>query len=138
MVIKTFKTLSRFELCLWLGSCALIIISFISAGEFDLWVLITSLVGATALIFMAKGEPLGQILTVLFSLFYGYVSFTFQYWGEMITYLGMTMPMAVWSTITWIKNPAENGKEVEIQKLTLKHIFLLTFFGVLVTAAFYY
>lgn len=34
----------------------------------------------------------------------------FHYWGEMITYLGMTMPMAIWSTITWLKNPATNGK----------------------------
>lgn len=26
----------------------------------------------------------------------------------MITYLGMTLPMAVWSTVTWLKNPASN------------------------------
>lgn len=46
------------------------------------------------------------------------------------------MPMAIWSTITWIRNPAENGEEVAIQKLTLKHVFLLIFFGVLVTVVF--
>ena len=48
------------------------------------------------------------------------------------------MPMAIWSTITWIRNPAENGKEVAIQKLTQKHIFLILFFSVLVTTVFWY
>ena len=139
MVIKTFKTLSRFELCLWLGSCALIIISFISAGEFDLWVLITSLVGATALIFMAKGEPLGQILTVLFSLFYGYVSFTFQYWGEMITYLYMSAPAALAATISWLKNPFEKGKtQVKIKRITAIHWIVLSILSIAVTIIFYF
>ena len=54
-----------------------------------------------------------------------------------MTYLGMTMPMAVWSTITWIKNPSESGKEVEIQRLTKKHIFLLIVSGIAVTTLFY-
>lgn len=57
--------------------------------------------------------------------------------GEMMTYLGMTMPMAIWSTITWIKNPSESGKEVEIQKLTQKHILLLLVSGIVVTTLFY-
>ena len=139
MLLKTFKTLSKFELCLWLGSCALIIISFISAGDFDLWVLITSLVGATALIFMAKGEPLGQILTVLFSLFYGYVSFTFQYWGEMITYLCMSAPAALAATISWLKNPFEQGKtQVKIKKIAALHWIVLSVLSIAVTIIFYF
>ena len=56
----------------------------------------------------------------------------------MITYLGMTMPMAIWSTITWLKNPAKNGKEVAIQKLRLKHIVWLMLFGTITTIVFYY
>ena len=56
----------------------------------------------------------------------------------MITYLGMTMPMAIWSTITWLKNSAKNGKEVAIQKLRLKHIVWLMLFGTITTIVFYY
>lgn len=52
------------------------------------------------LIFNAKGNPAGQLLTVIFSLLYGSISFTFAYYGEMITYLGMTMPMASFAD-TW-------------------------------------
>ena len=74
---------------------------------------------------------------IIFSILYGIISWQFRYWGEMITYLGMTMPMAIWSTITWIQNPAEGGKVVEIQKLTKKHILLLVVSGIIVTAVFY-
>ncbi|MBE6731777.1 MAG: nicotinamide mononucleotide transporter [Ruminococcaceae bacterium] len=139
MLVKTFKTLNKFELTLWISSCLLIIISFISAGEFNIWVLLTSLIGATALIFMEKGEPLGQILTVVFSLFYGYVSFTFQYWGEMITYLCMSAPAALAATISWLRNPFEKGKtQVKIKKITLKHWIIITLSSIAVTFIFYY
>ena len=57
----------------------------------------------------------------------------------MITYLGMTMPMAVWSAITWFKNPSGgNSSEVAIQKLTRRHVIWLTVSTVLVTVVFYY
>ena len=42
---------------------------------------------------------------IVFSLLYGVVSFTFAYYGEMITYLGMTAPMALFALISWMRNP---------------------------------
>lgn len=74
----------------------------------------------------------------MFSILYAIISWKFRYWGEMITYLGMTLPMAIWSTITWLKNPSENGKEVAIQALTIRHIVALLLFGSVVTALFYF
>ena len=56
----------------------------------------------------------------------------------MITYLGMTMSMAVWSTITWLRNPSEeDGNVVEIQILNKKHIVCLVISGTIVTGIFY-
>lgn len=42
---------------------------------------------------------------ILFSLLYGLISFSFAYYGEMLTYLGMTAPMAVVSLVSWLRNP---------------------------------
>ena len=125
------------EWCLWLGSLFVIIISNILSGDIDMLTLVAACVGITSLIFAAKGNVWAQILMVVFSILYGIISWRFRYWGEMITYLGMTMPMAVWSTITWLRNPSENGKEVAIQRLTKKHIAGLVFFGTIVTIVFY-
>ena len=49
----------------------------------------------SALVFVSKGNPVGQILTIVFAVFYGIISFTYSYYGEMITYLGMSAPMAL-------------------------------------------
>ena len=95
-------------------------------------------IGVTALIFAAKGNVWSQILMTIFCILYAVISWRFCYWGEMITYLGMSLPMSVWSIITWAKNSSESGNSVAIQKLTLKHIAGLIMFGILITLIFYF
>lgn len=133
------KTLTKREWSIWLGSIIIVLISNLATKDFDLLTLVAALTGVTSLIFAAKGNVWGQVLMILFSILYGIISFRFCYWGEMLTYLGMTLPMAVWSTITWIKNPSENnGNEVQIQSLSKKHIVALCISGIIVTAVYYY
>lgn len=133
-----FKPLTKRDWILWIGSVGIVFISNFATAEFDILTLVAALIGVTSLIFAAKGNVWAQILMIVFSILYGIISFRFHYWGEMITYLGMTMPMAVWSTITWIRHPSkENGNEVEIQKLGRKHAVGLTISGVIVTGVFY-
>ena len=132
------QDLTKKEWLLWLGSLLIVILSNLVSGSVDVLTLVAVCVGITSLIFAAKGNVWAQILMIVFSILYGIISWRFRYWGEMITYLGMTMPMAVWSTITWIRNPSKNGNEVEIQRLNRKHIVGLSVFSVAVTAAFCY
>ena len=133
------KTLTKREWSIWLGSIIIVLISNLATKDFDLLTLVAALTGVTSLIFAAKGNVWGQVLMILFSILYGIISFRFRYWGEMMTYLGMTLPMAVWSTITWIENPSENnGNGVQIQSLSKKHIVALCISGIIVTAVFYY
>ncbi len=133
------KTLTKREWSIWLGSIIIVLISNLATKDFDMLTLVAAITGVTSLIFAAKGNVWGQVLMILFSILYGIISFRFRYWGEMMTYLGMTLPMAVWSTITWIENPSENnGNEVQIQSLSKKHIVALCISGIIVTAVFYY
>ena len=136
---NAIKTLTKREWIIWIASLIIVVISNAATKDFDLLTLVAAMTGVTSLIFAAKGNVWGQILMILFSILYGIISFRFRYWGEMITYLGMTLPMSVWSTITWIKNPSEkNGNEVQIQSLNRKHILSLIVSGIVVTAFFYY
>lgn len=133
------KELTKKEWTLWIASLAIVIVSNFLSPDVDWLTLMATIVGVTSLIFAAKGSVWAQILMVVFSILYGIISFRFRYWGEMVTYLGISMPMAVWSTVTWIKNPSkENGNEVKIQKLSWKNWALLTFFGAIVTGGFYF
>lgn len=134
--------LTAFERWLYGVSVTVIIVAFLgsapSAPE-DYMTLIASLVGATFLMLNAKGHVWGQILTVVFSVLYGILSYAMAYYGEMITYLGMTAPMAVISVISWARHPAEKGKhEVKVNHLHRREYFLLGGLSVLVTAVFYF
>lgn len=125
------------EKLIWICSLSIIAVTNILIGGFDFLTLIASCIGVTSLILAAKGNVWSQILMIIFSVLYGIISAQFHYWGEMITYLGMTMPMAIFSTITWLKNLSENGKEVKIQELKGQHIIILLLSSMLVTFLFY-
>lgn len=130
---------SKGEIILWGSSVLLIIASFLIFDRENYLTLIASVIGATALIFNAKGNPIGQILIVIFSVFYGIISFTFAYYGEMITYLGMTAPMAVAALISWLRNPYNgNRAEVEVNSLKIGEYVFMIALTVVVTVAFYF
>ena len=109
--IKSFLDyFTRFEKILWSVSVILILSTFIFLENNGVLTLIATLVGITALLFNAKGNPIGPLLIIVFSILYGIISFTFRYYGEMITYIGMSLPMAVVSLITWLRNPYKGKK----------------------------
>ena len=106
------------ELALWGSSVGLILLSFALFDRENWLTLAASLIGVTSLIFNAKGNPVGQALMVVFSLLYGVISWSFAYYGEMITYLGMTMPMAVVALVSWLRHPYKgNRAEVQVDRL---------------------
>ena len=132
------KTITKKEWTLWIGSVLVILFSNFVTGKVDFLMLVAALVGVTSLVLAAKGNLWAQILMIVFSILYAIISWQFRYWGEMITYLGMTLPMAVWSLITWRRNPSESGNEVAIRTLTRKQMVVLLLTGGLVTALFYH
>lgn len=137
--MKICSKLSKTELIIWLSSVILILISFLSVSQKDYLTLAASVIGATALIYVAKGEPLGQFLTIIFAVFYSVISVKFHYYGEMITYIGMTAPIALMSAVSWLKNPYEKGKsEVKISKLSKSKMILMIVLTALVTFVFYF
>ena len=133
------KYFSKTEALLWCFSVALIILSFCFFDRTNYLTLAASLIGVTSLIFNAKGNPFGQLLMVVFSLLYGIISFTFSYYGEMITYLGMTMPMAVFALISWLKNPYNGNKaEVKVNRIGKIETLLMWLLTIIVTIIFYF
>lgn len=136
-VKKSVQNLNRFEKCLWAFSVIIVMVSFLLAGSGDYMTLVASLIGVTALIFVAKGDVLGQILTIVFSVVYSIISLGFAYYGEMITYMGMSAPIAFMSVITWLKNPYCE-KQVKISHLRARSFVLLFILAGLVTWGFYY
>ncbi len=137
--MKYLRYFSPFEYILWGGSVLAVVLSFVLCKNHDYLNLAGSLLGATMLIFTSKGNVIGQFMAVVFAVFYGYVSFRMQYYGELITYVGMSAPMAVAAIVSWLRHP-HNGKrtEVKIGKLKLWEYPIILVLTAAVTAAFYF
>ena len=76
---------------------------------------------------------------IVFSVLYGIISWEKAYYGEMLTYLGMTAPMAVFALVSWIKNPYDGNKaEVKVNRLKGREYALMFLVSAAVTAGFYF
>ena len=137
--IKKIKYFSLTEIVLWCSSVVLIILSFVIFDRENYLTLAASLIGVTSLVFNAKGNPFGQFLMVIFSILYGIISFTFSYYGEMVTYLGMTMPMALFALVSWLRNPYNGNKsEVKVNSISRKETAFMWVLTAVVTVLFYF
>lgn len=133
-----FKRMTKREWALWFVSIAIVVMSNIMAGRVDALTLTATCIGVTSLIFAAQGNVWAPILMTIFCIQYAIISYRFRYWEEMFTYLFMSLPMSVWSIVTWLKN-ARNSSDgtVEIRKITRKGAGALVLCNVAVTIAFY-
>lgn len=136
-MIKSFRSLTKTEFIIWAASVAVVLVSNLVTGKADPITVAATLVGVTSLIFIAKGNVFGQFLTVVFSVLYAITSYRMRYYGEMITYLGMTLPSAIFATVSWIRHPYKQG-EVKISKMTPLKAFVMVFFTAAATAVFYF
>lgn len=130
---------TKTEIVLYLFSVIAIVVFYCIFDRENLLRLFASIVGVSALIINAKGNPLGQLLMVIFSIMYGIISYNFAYYGEMITYLGMSAPIALVAMIFWLKNPYKgNRSQVRINTIHKKEIILIIIITFIVTVGFYF
>lgn len=138
-MLSLLNYFTKGELILWLASLTVITVSFFIFDSSDYLSFAASLIGVTSLILNAKGNPIGQFLMVIFGIMYGMISYTFEYYGEMITYMGMTVPMAIVALISWMRNPYDGNKaEVKVNSINKREIIFLIFLTAVVTAVFYF
>jgi len=137
-IFKAFRTFTKFEWGLWIISITAIIGSFFWVGSGEIMKIIASCIGVTSLIFIAKGHVFGQVLMIAFSVLYGIISFQFRYYGEMITYLFLCVPIASIALYTWIKHTDEGSSEVEVAELSSRQRVIMSVLTVVITVVFYF
>lgn len=136
---KILTYFSRFEAIMLASSIALITLFFLIFDRQNYMTLTASLIGVISLMLNAKGNPAGQLLMMIFSLLYGIISYSFSYYGEMITYLGMTAPMALFALISWLRHPYEGKRsQVEVNRLKAPELIFAALLTAAVTAVFYF
>ncbi len=136
---KLIAYFTKTEWTLWLSSMGVIMLAFLFSPEKDFLSVISSLLGVTALIFCAKGNPFGQILMIIFCIMYGLISYICAYYGEVITYVFMTGPMAIYALISWLKNPYNGNKaEVKVNRISRNETLIMIGLSIIVTVIFFF
>ena len=127
------------EIVIWACSILTVILAFCIFDRTSYLNLAASLVGVSALIFCAKGNPFGQVLIILFSILYSILSYQFEYYGELMTYAGMSLPMAVLALISWLRHPYKGShSQVEINRVSRKEIVFALILTLAVSIASYF
>ncbi|HBF44668.1 MAG TPA: nicotinamide mononucleotide transporter [Clostridiales bacterium] len=137
MLKRIFCNFKKIDFTIWIVSCLTITFAFALSKFKNVLSFIGSLIGVTSLIFNAKGNVVGQFLSVGFAIFYGIVSATFKYWGETITYLCMSLPVDIIAVISWLKHPYSK-QEVKVEPLNLKKLLFAIFSAIIVTTIMYF
>lgn len=142
-MLKSLKnpmtSMRKREWILWGISLVIVILSNICTGHIDPVNLAATCIGVTALILVARGDVWGQILTVVFAVLYGITAWRFHYWGEILTYLGMSAPIAAMAVVSWLKHPYQSDRnEVKIHRLSGRQKVFMILSAAVVTAIFYF
>ena len=139
MLKNPFSQLNKRDWIVWGVSLAVVGASILLSPEVTITTLLSSLLGVTALIFLAKGDVWGQFLSMIFATLYAITSLSFRYYGEAITYMFMTFPSALACAVSWLKHPyKDNANEVEISRLKKWQKILLLPLALTVTALFFF
>lgn len=131
--------LNAADITLWALSIALTTAAYLIFDGRELIRPVATAIGITSLILTAKGNPLGQLFIIIFGVLYGVISYSQAYYGEMITYLGMTAPMALAALISWLRHPYEGKRmQVRVARIGAKDLLIAIPLTVAVTVAFYF
>jgi nicotinamide mononucleotide transporter PnuC len=137
---RIIKYFTPFEWAMWLGGILIILIGFLLGEDKNYLSLLSSILGISCIIFNAKGNVWGQVIAIGFALTYGTLAYTKAYYGEMIIYFALMLPIHIASIVTWVKNKNGNakGNEVKINSLSKREYVIASVAGCALTVGFYF
>ncbi len=122
---KLFKDWSMLELILLFGG---IVITFLMAIIFksDLLTPIASIIGIITALLLAKGKVIGQFFGLAVVVLYSIVSFKQAYYGEVIIYVAIMLPLYIFGIISWLKNRNHEKKVIIVNEIKWKEWLILS------------
>lgn len=132
-----FKDWTKFEKILLFTSVILVALVGILFKS-DLLTTTCSIVGIITALLLAKGKNLGQIFGLLIVALYSIVSFKNKYYGEVIIYLGIMLPMYIIGIVSWLKHQNKETNSVEVNIIKVKEWILVSVASVISFIGIYF
>lgn len=135
--MNILKDWSKFEKILLFGN--IIVVSTVGIiFKADLLTTACSIIGINTALLLAKGKNLGQLLGILITLLYSILSFKNKYYGEVLIYVFLMLPMFVVGTFSWIKHQNKKTNSVEINNIKAKEWIIVSIIFIGVFIGIYY
>lgn len=134
---KLFKGWSWVELTLLIASPIIVLVVGV-VFESDVLTVIASIVGIICALLLAKGLVIGQFFGIAIAVLYSIVSFKNKFYGEMLVYLVIMLPMYIWGIVEWIRHRNIERKRVEVNSITWKEWVIVSLCSVLAFIGFYF
>ena len=97
-----------------------------------------SIIDILAMLLIAKGKNIGQLLGILITVLYSIVSFKNGFYGEVIIYIFMMLPMYLIGIVSWIKHKNKETNSVEINNIYKSEWIIVSIVSVIVFTGVYY
>lgn len=135
--MKILRDWTKFEKILLFASVLLVaLVGIIFKSE--LLTTICSIVGIITALLLAKGKNLGQIFGLLIVGLYSIVSFKNKYYGEVIIYLCIMLPMYIIGIISWLKHQSKETNSVEVNVIKTKEWVIVSIASIIAFIGIYF
>ena len=132
-----FKDWTIFEKILLIVS-PIIVLTVGLIFKIDALTIVTSIVGIICALCLAKGLVIGQFFGIAIVVLYSIVSLKNGFYGEIIIYLFIMLPMYIWSIVSWLKHKNKQTQSVEVNRIKLKEWLIVSFLAIVAFIGFYF
>ena len=134
-----FKNWNLFEICFLIGSLLALVLCFVFSADKNVFSFVASLIGVLSVITVAKGLVIAPFIDIVYNVLYAIISIFQGYYGELIIYTLIMIPISVMAIISWRKNRNKDNKDiVEVNTIGLKEYIYLAIVTIVASVGFYF
>lgn len=135
---KIFKDWNLFEISFLTLSLFIILICYLLNHDKNMLSLIVSLLGIFTVICGAKGLIIAPFINIIYNVLYIFISFSQNFYGEVLIYIFLMIPLNIITIISWLKNRSnENKNIVKVNKISKKEYSILIIVTIGILFSFY-
>lgn len=136
-MLNFFKKFTLFEKLLLVISIIVLLATGIIFNS-SIVTIICTVLFVLAIMLIAKGNYLGQIIGIVVTILYSYISYKNRYYGEIIINIGIVLPLYILGIISWIKHENKETKTVKINQIRFKEWLIALVLSIGVYFGIYY
>lgn len=131
------KDWNKSEKILLFGS--IILVSLVAIiFKSDLLTTICSIEGIITVLLLAKGKNLGQVFGIIITILYSIVSFKNKFYGEVIIYIVLMLPMYIIGIISWARHTNKKTNTVDVNIINGKEWLLACIIVIVIFIGIYH